>query len=45
MYRALGFEFDRNEMREIRSAVDPDNDGVVTYESFLGVCGLKMKRE
>ncbi|RPA79207.1 EF-hand [Ascobolus immersus RN42] len=41
--KALGFEFDRNEMREIREAVDPENEGIVSYEGFFQVCALKMK--
>jgi Ca2+-binding EF-hand superfamily protein len=42
IYRALGFESTRDEMKEILETVDPDNEGYVSYERFLEVAALKM---
>lgn len=41
--RALGFETTRMELVEIIDTLDPENEGIVTWDSFVRLCALKMK--
>ena len=41
--RALGFAFEVGELDEFISAIDPEETGVVSYETFLEACSLKIK--
>ncbi|RPB23615.1 EF-hand [Terfezia boudieri ATCC MYA-4762] len=40
---ALGFEASRVEMAEIIDTLDPENEGIVMWDSFIRLCALKMK--
>lgn len=44
IYRALGFDSSKEEMKEIIETLDPEEEGFVGYDRFLEVAALKMKR-
>ncbi|XP_074095948.1 uncharacterized protein LOC141525375 [Cotesia typhae] len=43
--RALGFEYKREELKKLTSKVDPDNEGVISYEDFLHLVAEKMSEK
>lgn len=44
-HRLLGFDIDRDEMKELRGTLDPEDEGFFAYSTFLELCALKMDRE
>ncbi|KAK6350093.1 hypothetical protein TWF696_006340 [Orbilia brochopaga] len=42
-FSALGFSLSASEVRDIIETVDPENEGMVTYELFLEVAAMKIR--
>ncbi|KAK6533506.1 hypothetical protein TWF694_002445 [Orbilia ellipsospora] len=42
-FSGLGFDLSAAEMRDIKETIDPDDEGLITYDLFLEVAAMKMK--
>ncbi|KAF3902875.1 hypothetical protein AA313_de0208188 [Arthrobotrys entomopaga] len=42
-FSGLGFDLSAAETRDIKETIDPDDEGIITYDLFLEVAAMKMK--